>query len=331
MKEPILNVKELSKWFEIRMGLLGAFLSDTRYLKAVDHVNFEINEKEIVGVVGESGCGKTTLGRLILNLIKPTSGEVLFRGRDIYAQSKGDLKMLRQKMQMIFQDPYEYLSPWMSIRDIIAEPLRIHKLVENKESELDRIEDIMHDVGLTPIEKFLPKYSYELSGGERQRVMIARSLMTNPEFIVADEPVSMLDVSLRLGILNILLDLRDRYDVALLFITHDFSVARYMSERIIVMYLGKIMEIGDTESVIKEALHPYTKALTYAVPIPDPTVPMVKDVPIKGGIQAPVDLPEGCIFNPRCPFAKDICVRERPYLRVISKGRRVACHFAGEI
>lgn len=326
---PLVKICDLKKWFDLRGSLIETLFSKgDRYLKAVDGITFSIMEGEIFGLVGESGCGKTTTGRLIMNQLKPTSGKVFFDNINLFeVHDKNELKNLALKMQMIFQDPYDYLSPWISVQGALAEPLRIHKLVNNTDEEYNRIVKIMETVGLMPASMLLPKYPYELSGGQRQRVIIARALLLDPRFLVADEPVSMIDVSLRVDILNLLLELKKKYSLTSLFITHDIAVARYMSDRIGVMYLGKIVEKGPTENVIHKPLHPYTQALISAVPVPDPKI-KVKPLSIKGRIQTAVDLPPGCRFAPRCPYSKDLCKIKEPELIEVSKDRVVACHFA---
>lgn len=325
--EAILQVKKIKKYFDLRSSFVESLFSrDTRYLKAVDGVSFDINKGEIFGLVGESGCGKTTTGRLIMNAVKPTEGKIIYDGIDLTElNDPKERKKITKRMQMMFQDPYEYLSPWITIREALAEPLQIHDLVEDKEEEYQKIIEVMKTVDLTPVEMILPKYPYELSGGQRQRVVIARALLLKPEFIVADEPVSMLDISIRVGILNLLLELRQQFGLTLLFITHDIAVSRYMCDRIGVMYLGKMMEQAPSEVIIKEPIHPYTKALISAVPVPDPKVsPSLAD--IKGRVPSGVDLPSGCRFYTRCPIADDNCNKNEPELVKIGKDHYVACH-----
>jgi peptide/nickel transport system ATP-binding protein len=324
------SVQNLKKYFDIRGGFLESIFSrsEQRYLKAVDGINFDIKEGEIFGLVGESGCGKTTTGRLIMNTIKPSDGKIIFDGEDLAVKKTNEeQKALALKMQMIFQDPYEYLSPWLNIRNTLGEPLRIHELVQTEEEEFEKIKEVMELVGLTPIEMILPKFAYELSGGQRQRVIVARALLLDPSFIVADEPVSMLDVSIRVGILNLLLDMKEKYNLTSLFITHDIAVSRYMCDRIGVMYLGKIVEMGPTEQIISNPIHPYTKALITAVPVPDPNI-AVGEIPIEGRIPSnAMDLPTGCRFHPRCPEAKEGCMDKEPELIEIEPGHFVSCHF----
>lgn len=324
--EPIVIVKDLSKFYDLRTNFFESLFSkDERYLKAVDKISFNIMPGETFGLVGESGCGKTTTGRLIINTIRATGGQVFFEGTDLATvNDRKSLKKLALKMQMIFQDPYEYLSPWLNVMDTLAEPLRIHNIIKEDQIE-DRVREAMETVGLAPVDMVLPKYSYQLSGGQRQRVGIARALMLNPTFLVADEPVSMLDVSIRVGVLNLLKELKNKFNLTSLFITHDIAVSRYMCDRIAVMYLGKIVEMGPTEDIISDPLHPYTQALIAAVPVPDPEI-RNEDIPIKGRIPSSgVNLPPGCRFSPRCPYS-DSCDDVEPELIEIEKDRFVMCH-----
>ena len=326
--EPLIIAKDLTKLYDLRTSFLESLLSKhQRYLKAVDRINFSIMPGETFGLVGESGCGKTTTGRLIMNTIRPTSGQVFFEGTDLSTiQDKVSLKALSLKMQMIFQDPYEYLSPWLNIKDTLAEPLRIHKTVDESQVET-KVREVMETVGLTPVDMILPKYEYELSGGQRQRVMIARALMLNPKFIVADEPVSMLDISIRVGVLNLLKELKKKFNLTSLFITHDIAISRYMSDRIAVMYLGQIVEMGSVDDIINDPQHPYTQALIAAVPVPDPSM-KTQEIPIKGRIPTSAsNLPPGCRFKPRCPYG-DSCKGDEPELVEIEKDRYVMCHRA---
>lgn len=324
--DPLVIVKDLSKSYDLRSNFFESLFSkEERYLKAVDNISFNIMPGETFGLVGESGCGKTTTGRLIINTIRATGGQVFFEGKDLATiKDRESLKKLALKMQMIFQDPYEYLSPWLNIRDTLAEPLIIHELVEENQIE-SRVREAMETVGLVPVEMVLPKYSYQLSGGQRQRVGIARALMLNPMFLVADEPVSMLDVSIRVGVLNLLKELKNKFNLTSLFITHDIAVSRYMCDRIAVMYLGKIVEMGRTEDIISDPMHPYTQALIAAVPVPDPEIRNI-NIPIIGMIPSSgVNLPPGCRFSPRCPYS-DSCDDKEPELIEIEKDRFVMCH-----
>ena len=326
-----IRVENLKLWFDLRSTFLESFSKDPRYVRAVDGVSFNIKHGETFGLVGESGCGKTTTGRVIMWSLVPTSGKVFFEDNEIFSKEKKDIFENRAlKMQMIFQDPYEYLSPWYSVERTLSEPLQINNLVNNKEETLNKVIESMEMVGLTPIESLLSKRPYELSGGQRQRVIIARALILNPMFLVADEPVSMLDVSIRVNILNLLIDLKNKLSLTTLFITHDFAVARYITDRIGVMYLGKILEKGPTDNIIKEPLHPYTKALIAAVPVPDP---LYESTPpkIKGGVPSPVNMPTGCRFHPRCPYAIELCSKEEPELMEVGKDHYAACHLVNEI
>jgi len=329
MKEIAVEAKNLKKYFPIKLGFLKTLLSkELPLVHAVDSVSFQIARKEIFGLIGETGCGKTTTGRLLLRLIEPTEGQVLFRGKDITSLplESEEMRTLRRKMQIIFQDPYESLNPRMSIYDIIAEPLMIQKITDNPEEVLERVTKALEDMDLTPAEEFLYRFPHELSGGQRQRVAIARAFVLEPEFIVADEPVSMLDASIRTEVLKLMLSLVERIHCAFLYITHDIALARYICNRIAVMYLGKIVEMGPTEDIIKKPAHPYTEALLAAVPVPDPTARRI-NVIIKGEIPSPINPPPGCRFHTRCPYAKEICRKKEPELIELGKDRYVACHF----
>jgi len=322
----ILRVVNLKKWFEVRRGILSSLLSQKKtFVHAVDGVSFDVNKGEIFCLAGESGCGKTTTGKLIVRLVEPTDGKVYFENIDIFTMKKEDFKKIRPKIQMIFQDPYESLNPRMNVFDLVMEPLEVNKIVGDYEEKVELVFKTLEAVELVPPERYVNLLPYKLSGGERQRVMIARALILSPKFLVADEPVSMLDVSIRAGILNLLLNLKEKYDISYLFITHDLSVARYVSDRIGIMYLGKIVEMGVTEDVISEPLHPYTKALVSIAPTPKPLA-IKEEVILKGEPPNPIDLPRGCRFHPRCPYAIELCKRKEPPLREIEKGHYVACH-----
>jgi len=325
LKETIIKVENLKKWFPVRMGFLETLLTRKQFfVRAIDDISFDIKKGEIFGLAGESGSGKTTTGRVLLKLIEPTSGKIYFHDRDITKVPERQFKPLRRKLQIIFQDPYESLNPRMTIFDIVAEPLRVQR--ESHENMEARVFKALEDVELIPPQEFIYRFPHELSGGQRQRVAAARALVLRPEFIVADEPVSMLDVSIRAEVLNLMVDLMEKYDVAFLYITHDLALARHMCERIAIMYLGKIMEKGLTEKIVYEPLHPYTQALISAVPVPDPTSARI-EVAIKGEIPSPINPPSGCRFHTRCPaYIGDICRTEEPPLFEIEKERYVACH-----
>ena len=323
--KPLIEVRDLKKWFELKLGFLATLRGKVVYVRAVDGVSFDIYEKEIFGLAGESGCGKTTCGKLLIRLLEPTSGATYFEGVNIYELKKEELKALKRKAQIIFQDPYESLNPRMTVYDTLSEPIDIHHLAETEDEKLDMVCKVLEDVMLVPPEEFLYRYPHELSGGQRQRVCIARALILNPKFIVADEPVSMIDMSLRAEILNLMLDLRDKYDITYLFITHDLALAKYMCDRLAIMYLGKIVELGPTEKVVDEPIHPYARALISAVPDPDPNV-RIGEIPIKGRVPSPISLPSGCRFWPRCIYADEECKRKEPEMVEVEKGRWVACH-----
>ena len=324
MKETVVKVEDLKKLFPVTTGFFTTIFSRKQlFLRAVDGVSFEIRRGEVFGLAGESGSGKTTTGRLILKLTEPSGGKIYFEGKDITAFSEKELKRIRRKMQIIFQDPYESLNPRMTIRNIVAEPLDVQGL--GSESE-DRVRKVLEDVELIPAEEFLHRFPHELSGGQRQRVAVARALVLDPRFIVADEPVSMLDVSIRAEVLNLMLDLVKKFNLSLLYITHDLALARHMCDRIAIMYLGKIMEIASAEKVVYEPLHPYTKALILAVPVPDPTSDRSQLV-IKGEIPSPVNPPAGCRFHTRCPvIIGEICRTKEPPLIEVGDDHYVACH-----
>ena len=317
-----LVVRNLKKWFARSRGF---FSKEQLYVKAVDGISFEIEKGQVLCLAGESGCGKTTTGRLILRLVEPTEGSVILRGVDIFTLKKEELRKKRREMQMIFQDPYESLDPRMDVFSILAEPLEVNRVTSGYREVRERVHKALEDVRLVPPEEFIRRFPHELSGGQRQRVAIARALMLEPRFIVADEPVSMLDASIRTEILNLLKDLREKYDLTFLYITHDLAQARYVGEELMVMYLGKIVERGPMEDVILEPIHPYTKALISNVPVPDPDTKRVR-ISIKGETPTPIDLPEGCRFNPRCREAMEQCMRVEPELVKVAADRWVACH-----
>jgi oligopeptide/dipeptide ABC transporter ATP-binding protein len=322
MMEEELVVKDLRKWFPRSRGF---FSREEEHVKAVDGISFKIRKGEVVCLAGESGCGKTTTGRLVLRLIEPTSGEVLLHGVDILSLAKEDLRKMRPEMQMVFQDPYESLDPRMDVFSILAEPLEVNKTHTGYRELSMRVHEVLEDVRLVPIEEFIRRFPHELSGGQRQRVAIARALMLKPRFIVADEPVSMLDASIRTEIMNLLKDLREEYDLTFLFITHDLAQARYIGNTLIVMYLGKIVEQGPMEEVLSDPIHPYTKALISNVPIPDPTLER-KRILVEGETPTPINLPKGCRFYPRCKETGARCELEEPDLVQVNPEHWVACY-----
>lgn len=324
LKESIVTIESLKKYYPVRRGLFQSLrTSEKLYVKAVDEVTFQLRNGEIYGLAGESGCGKTTTGKLILRLIEPTNGRVVFKGRDILTLNKIELKEFRRRAQIIYQDPYESLDPRMTIFDFVAEPLIVHNIGEIEK----RVEDALDMAELTPPREFFYRFPHELSGGQRQRVAIARAMILNPDFIVADEPVSMLDVSIRTSILNLMMRLRDELNISYLYITHDLATAKHICDRIGIMYLGKLVEEANVEELVDSPLHPYTQALIAAVPDPDPSVEKSKAI-IKGEVPNPIYLPSGCRFHNRCPKMQEICTKEEPILKDRGNGRRVACHFA---
>jgi oligopeptide transport system ATP-binding protein len=313
----LLEVKNLVKHFTVGRGLV----------RAVDGVSFSIEKGETLGLVGESGCGKTTTGRCILQLERPTSGSVLFEGRELTTMSDTELRAVRRKVQVIFQDPYSSLNPRMTVGQIIGEPLRVHGIVSGAGARAARVSDLLSRVGLLP--GHASRYPHEMSGGQRQRVGIARALAMEPALIVCDEPVSALDVSIQAQIINLLEDLQSEYGLTYLFIAHDLAVVRHISDRVAVMYLGKIAEISDRKSIYDDPRHPYTKALLSAVPIPDPELEMKRERIVLGGeVPSPLNPPAGCVFNPRCPIVVDRCRTEVPLLRELASGHAAACHLA---
>lgn len=321
--KPLIEVKHLKKYFDINVAPFK-----TKPLKAVDDVSFAINKGETLGLVGESGCGKTTVGRTILNLYKPTAGEIYYDGKLIKTAS--DIKQFRKKASMVFQDPYSSLNPRMTVSDIIGEPLDIHKLYKDKKEREERILELMGHVGLNS--EHASRYAHEFSGGQRQRIGIARSLAVNPDFIVCDEPVSALDVSIQAQVINMFGELQEKLGLTYLFIAHDLLVVRHISDRIGVMYLGRLVELAPAGEIYDRPLHPYSKSLLSAVPVPDPKIARAnKRIVLSGDIPSPLNAPSGCPFRTRCPYADGSCSESMPELKEVEKGHFVACHKVQEI
>lgn len=329
-QETILEAKNLVKHFQIKLGFFKTLLTkQLPVVHAVDGVSFTIKRGEIFGLVGESGCGKTTTGRLLVRLHEPTAGQVFFNGKDITSITSGrEVRKLRRHIQIIFQDPYESLNPRMSIYDIIAEPLEIQKAAKGDAEISQRVRGALEEFDLVPVEEFMYRFPHELSGGQRQRVAIARAFVIRPEFLVADEPVSMLDASIRSEVLKLLLSAQKKLHTSFLYITHDVALARHMCDRVGVMYLGKLVERGITEEVVQKPLHPYTEALIAAVPVPDPTARRIS-VTLKGEVPSAINPPSGCRFHTRCPYVMEVCREKEPPLIEISDNREVACFLHG--
>ncbi|MCG0276217.1 MAG: ABC transporter ATP-binding protein [Thermosediminibacteraceae bacterium] len=318
----IIEVQGLVKWYPVKAGV---FQKVVGYVKAVDDVSFNIKRGETLGLVGESGCGKTTTARCMLRLIEPTKGRILFNGRDIMKFNREELRKIRPRMQVIFQDPYSSLNPRLTVKEIIGEALAFHGIARGKELE-ERVKELLEMVGLAP--HHMRRFPHEFSGGQRQRIGITRALATNPDLVVCDEPVSALDVSIQSQILNLLEDLQARLGVSYLFIAHGLNVVKHVSHRVGVMYLGKLVEITESDEIYKNPLHPYTQALISAIPVPDPKVRRQK-ILLEGDVPSPFNPPEGCRFWTRCRYAMDVCRREEPGLIECAPGHMVACHLYG--
>ncbi|MCI3921021.1 dipeptide ABC transporter ATP-binding protein [Paenibacillus sp. TRM 82003] len=318
MSTPLLEVNNLTKYFNVGGG---------NTLKAVNDVSFQLMKGETLGLVGESGCGKSTAGRTILRLYEPTKGEVKYDGTNIYKLSGSKMKELRRNMQMIFQDPYASLNPRMTVTDIIGEALDVHRLVNGRASRKKRVEELLDLVGLNP--DHATRYPHEFSGGQRQRIGIARALAVDPKFIVCDEPISALDVSIQAQVVNLLMKLQKQFGLTYLFIAHDLAMVKHISDRVAVMYLGKMVELTTSDELYANPMHPYTKALLSAIPIPDPEIEATRErIVLKGDIPSPINPPSGCHFRTRCPAATEKCAKETPEFVEMKKGHWVACHYA---
>lgn len=313
--DALVQIRNLKKWFPVRRSIFAKPDPNERFVHAVDGVSFDIRNEDAISIVGESGCGKTTLARLLLRLMDPTEGSILFESRNIFTTTKTEMHKLRAQIQAVFQDPYSSLDPKKTVLQIVSEPLEVNQITDSGKQTLERASSSLSAVGLHAPQRFLAKFPYELSGGQRQRVAIARAMIVNPRLIVADEPVSMLDASIRAEILNLMLNLRDRFNLTYVFITHDLAVARYVSNRMAVMYLGRIIEIGSAEDVCTSPIHPYTKALLSALPTTNPRN-RHEGVELKGEVPSAVQIPTGCRFRPRCLYAFDRCNAEPELIRV---------------
>ncbi len=326
--EVLLSVQNLKMHFPITRGII--LQRQVGSIKAVDGITFDLMRGETLGLVGESGCGKSTTGRAILQLYEPTAGEVVFEGQDLTDINSGELRRMRRRMQMIFQDPYASLNPRMTVGSIVGEPLEVHKIGGSRREQQQRVQELLEIVGLNPY--FINRYPHEFSGGQRQRIGVARALAVNPSFIVCDEPISALDVSIQAQVINLLEDLQSEMGLTYLFIAHDLSVVRHISDRIAVMYLGKIVELADREVLYENPLHPYTQALLSAVPIPDPQVEKKRQrIILEGDVPSPAEPPTGCNFNTRCPQVMDICRQYEPSFTDVGDGHRVACFLYDQV
>ncbi len=324
----LLTVSNLKMHFPITRGII--LQRQVGSIKAVDGITFDLMRGETLGLVGESGCGKSTTGRAILQLYEPTDGEVVFEGQDLTNINSGELRRMRRRMQMIFQDPYASLNPRMTVGSIVGEPLEVHKIGGSRREQQQRVQELLEIVGLNPY--FINRYPHEFSGGQRQRIGVARALAVNPSFIVCDEPISALDVSIQAQVINLLEDLQSEMGLTYLFIAHDLSVVRHISDRIAVMYLGKIVELADREVLYENPLHPYTQALLSAVPIPDPQVEKKRQrIILEGDVPSPAEPPTGCNFNTRCPQVMDICHQYEPSFTDVGDGHRVACFLYDQV
>jgi oligopeptide/dipeptide ABC transporter ATP-binding protein len=319
-QEKLLEIKNLKKYFPVKEGV---FRRTVAHVKAVDDISFHIKKGETLGLVGESGCGKSTAGRTILRLLEATEGEIWFEGKNLLDLDKRELREMRKEMQIIFQDPYASLNPRMTVADIVGEPIDIHNLASSKKERNDRVAEILDTVGLGP--EYMKRYPHEFSGGQRQRIGVARALAVDPSLIIADEPVSALDVSIQAQVINLLQDLQTDFDLTYLFIAHDLSVVKHISDRVAVMYLGKIVELADKKELFDDPKHPYTQSLLSAIPVADPTYEKERII-LEGDVPSPVDPPSGCRFHPRCPYAMDVCSEIEPEFKEYGEGHFAACH-----
>lgn len=323
MTDLLLQVEHLKKYFPIRSGLFDRQIGE---VKAVDDISFTVRKGETLGIVGESGCGKSTTGRMLMRLIEPTDGKVIFDGKDVTSLSQTEMRKLRRELQMVFQDPYASLNPRHTVEKILEEPLIVHGIGNSNERK-KLVAEMLETVGLSSYHA--KRYPHQFSGGQRQRIGIARALMTKPKLIIADEPVSALDVSIQSQVLNLLEDLQKEFGLTYIFIAHDLGVVRHISDRVGVMYLGRLVEIADGDSLYEEPLHPYTRALLAAVPVPDPTIEREKEL-LSGDIPSPANPPLGCAFHTRCKECMDICTTTKPHLKEMKNGHYVACHLYNE-
>jgi peptide/nickel transport system ATP-binding protein len=330
--EEVVRVEHVRKFFPIQSGFFASLLSggEIPAVKAVDDVSFIIHKGEVFGLAGESGSGKSTVGRLVLHLLEPTSGKVIFDGTDLESLSTEEMRRFRSRMQIVFQDPLASLNPRMTIGQAISHPAQIHMSELSVAERRERVLDILAAVGMNPPTAFYDLYPHQISGGQRQRIVLARALITHPAFIVADEPIAMADVSVRALLLDLMMDLKEKFDLTYLFITHDLATAKYVCNRIAIMYLGKLCEVGPLDDVYQYVLHPYTRALLEAVPVPDPTRRRTEPMP-PGEIPNAINPPSGCHFHPRCPMAKPNCSVDEPLLRELRPNHYTACHYAEEL